>query len=899
MKTVFHHIIILVLFFTGLAQQHHAQTGIFKGKVHGAAGVLQAATVSLGNKTTFTNENGEFLFTVKAGLYTFTISHAGYKQVEQRVKVEAGNTQAVDFTLAAVEEMGEVVVTGSRSTVERTNLNTPVPVDVISYDQLLQTNRSGLTQMLNFAVPSFNASRELLNESITLRGLNPDQVLILVNGTRYHNMAYINASEIRGHLGKGSVANDINSIPFSAIEKIEILRDGASAQYGSDAIAGVINIILKESTGKTSVLLQGGQYYKGDGENISLGINHGIDIGKTRLAGRQGFLNFSADFRYRDYTNRGGEFKGTVYSADTQKDDSITRARNFDRNNPSNAGNSALNSFGISMNGSYPAGDKTELFWTFAVNSRKNTFIGGFVFPKNIRRVNTDLFPDGFKPRVIQTSLDILGIAGAKGVTRNRWRWEWNSAWGSNTGDYKPENTNNASQYYTLGKNAPTKFYTGSLIYRQLVNNINFTKGLAVKPGSITSFNVGYGFEWRLENFQIKEGEEAAWENYDSLGRKEGGVQNGLILQPDNVVNENRNVFGAYIDLESEFNARLLVTLAVRYEYYTDFGSNLSGKAAFRHKISDHISLRGSISNGFRAPGLQQRFYSTTTNGVTSIGGTVTSAKSGIFRNDSEVAQAFGVPSLQAEKALNLGLGFTARLLNRVSLTVDAYWIRIKDRIIQSGNFNRRTNSSVDSILSEYQLDVEQLQFFTNAINTKTGGIDIILNSTWKIKKSILGVMFGVNFTRTRLFGEIKTAEKLPADSLNNNTLFGRLDRTRVERGQPDHKVILSLNYKTGRLGFLLRNTVFGKTTIASFSFPNDPGFDESFSSKILTDIGIDFSPKKWLTLTAGVNNVLDVYPDRINNYVNTGEGQFIYGMEASPFGFNGGYYFVNMSFNF
>ena len=239
------------------------------------------------------------------------------------------------------------------------------------------------------------------------------------------------------------------------------------------------------------------------------------------------------------------------------------------------------------------------------------------------------------------------------------------------------------------------------------------------------------------------------------------------------------------------------------------------------------------------------------------------------------------------------------RLLNRLSLAVDAYWIQIKDRIIQSGNFNRKTNSSVDSILTEYNLDVEQLQFFTNAINTNTRGIDIVLNGTWKIKKSTLGVMLGANFTRTRLFGEIKTADNLTPDSLNSQTLFGRLDRTRVEQGQPDHKIILTLNYKTGRFGFLLRNTLFGNTTIASIPFPNDPSFDELFSSKIITDISIDYSPKKWFTLTAGVNNMFDVYPDRIKNYVNSGEGQFIYGMEASPFGFNGGYYFMNMSFNF
>jgi len=409
-----------------------AQDGIINGRVYNDNEGLPNATVSLNNLKILTNNSGEFSFTAKPGPYTLTVTYVGYKKAEQPIRVEGGLTKTIEIILTQNEQLGEVVVVGSRSATPRSNLNTPVPADVFSPKQLVQTGQINLTQMLNFAAPSFNASRELLNEPITLRGLDPQHVLILLNGTRYHNQAWYFQGALRGELGRGSAGNDLNSIPFSAIEKVEILRDGASAQYGSDAIAGVINIRLKETTGRTSIRLHTGQYYAGDGEKFSFGINRGFSIRK------KGFVNFSADYRYQLPAYRGGVFHGTVYTqypdnADSSRikatDDSIINARGFNRKSVlGNAGTLKIVRAGALMNGGYMSGNKTEVFWTAAVNNRKAFRNEAYHYPKNPSDVNLDLYPDGFQPKGKESTTDVSAIIGVKSETKNDIRWELTSS---------------------------------------------------------------------------------------------------------------------------------------------------------------------------------------------------------------------------------------------------------------------------------------------------------------------------------------------------------------------------------------------------------------------------------------------------------------------------------------
>ena len=876
-----------------------SQTGIISGKVKHGDEVLQAATVSLGNKTVLTDHNGEFSFSIIQGNYQLIISYIGYKSIEMNITVEAGTTKNFDFDMVSQETMGEIVVLGSRSLIHRSNLNTPVPVDAFSSSQLQQTGQTSLMRMLNFIVPSLNASVPSSSEPVTLRGLYPDQTLTLLNGTRYNNIAYINPGLPRGQLGKGSVGNDLNTIPFSAIEKIEILRDGASAQYGSDAVAGVINIILKETTGKTSVNLHLGQYYKADGENIALGVYRGFDLGKkSSTAGKHGFLNFSGDFLFRNPAFRGGEFMGTVYK-NHATDDSIVRAKNFDRMNVSNAGITKSPGYGMLMNGAYRLfNNKIDLFWTGAVNNRRIFFVLPYNLPKNLSSINTELFPDGFKGTVKLNGWNVSGIAGAKGVTEKQIHWEYSSAYGMNSGRYISENTNNASQQFTLGKNAPTSFYTGTLIYHQLTNNIHFTKIFLSPDKKLKTINLSWGAELRYENFRMKAGEEASWKNYDPLFilKKQSGLPGSQVVTPNDVVNKNRNVKCIYLDFETEYYDRFLINLASRFEHYSDFGANLAGKLAARYKLSDKFSLRGSVSNGFRAPSMQQRYWSALSQVSANIGGVITPVTSGIFNNDHKVSKLFGVPSLEAERSVNVSGGLASTLSRNIYLTIDAYWIQVKNRVVMSGGYYR-SNREVDSLLNDPSLDdypyIDRVQFFSNAINTRTRGIDVVIHGKWHFHKDQFIAVIAANFTKTRLFGEIKTAASLSPTSGNQNTLFNEEVRTNLESGQPRDKIIVSLNYKKQKLGFMLRNSRFGKT---AFQYPGSP--KETFSPKILTDLSISYAPKSWLTITAGANNVFDVYPDRIEDYKNTNEGRNIYATDGSQFGFFGGYYFLRSSFN-
>lgn len=881
-----------------------AQNGTIKGTVYGVENVLTNASVAMGNKSLLTNERGEFSFSTEPGVYILVVIHTGYKKIEKEIILEADSICTVDISLIPVEQLDEVVVLGSRSASQRTNLNTAVPVDAFSSKQLLQTGQPALVQMLNYLIPSFTTSRQVSNEPVTLRGLDPDHVLILLNGTRYHNLAWLNQGNNRGPLGRGSVGNDLNAIPFSAIEKIEVLRDGASSQYGSDAIAGVINIRLKESTGKTSLQFHSGQYYKGDGSNFTVGINRGFSLNK------KGFLNFSGDFRLQNRTNRGGMHEGTVYynipaiASPAQQNTLIAQdnkrieERKFNRYIPaSHVGNPWLASYGVLINGGYPINNHTEIFLTGAINNRNVNSRGAYRFPKSINQVDTALFPDGFQVRIITNTLDISGIVGVRNKTKNNWQMEFSSSFGYNAVTNFAENTNNASLSF-LGKNAPTIFYTGKLAYNQLINNIAFSKTFKQLPASIKKLNLGFGAEWRLENYHSFPGEESSWKNYDTINKKlNGGAQGASGISPDDIVNKSRNVEGLYFDIESELNNRILLDLSGRYEYYSDFGGNLAGKLAVRYKLSDKFSLRGSISNGFRAPGLQQRFQSATLTTWARTGGTTVAAIRGIFPENHAIASALHIPSLTAEKSINASAGFTTTFLSHISMTVDVYMIEIKNRIILTGLLDRAINPSLDRILDSYPdlNQVDQIQFFINSINTKTKGADIVLNGKWNNPKTNFGFMLAANFNNTHIFGRIKTGNQLMVDSLDMNSLFTIEERARVEKGQPDSKIILLLTYKRGKTGLCISNTRFGNTASATIYTNPDKVLTENYTSKILTDISINYSFKKAFIITVGANNIFNINPSKLKYTEDRKEGILIYSQEASPFGYNGGYYFIGL----
>lgn len=875
---------------------------IIKGSVKDSAASLEGASVVIEgqNVGTRSGNTGGFELKVRPGTYTLVISFVGYQSQRKSVTLASGQTVTVDVVLQKDRSSQAVTVVGSRSTTARSNTQTAAPVDVFTTAELALTGQVEPTQMINFVAPSFNSSRQTIADGTdhidpaTLRGLGPDQVLVLINGRRRHNTALLN---VNGTMGRGSVGTDLNSIPASAIEKIEVLRDGASSQYGSDAIAGVVNVVLKKDYKRTNVNLHAGQYYAGDGRTLGFAFNQGLRLGK------KGYFDFFADVRSREATNRAGDYTGTVYynipgNATQQVRDSIIRLdnqvikdRNFSRKNNMAIGNSKVDNYGFMINMGAPLSDRVNFTLNAGTNYREGQAAGFYRYPKQTTQVNTLLYPDGFLPFINSTIRDNNFTAALDGMIGGV-RWDFGHTFGANSFLFTIDNTNNASQFAD-GRNAQTSFYAGKLRFAQNTTNLNLAKDFGKQLG-LKSFNVAVGGEGRVDIYQINAGEPASYINYAPTSGTLGGSQVFPGFQPSNAVDEKRYILAGYADVETDITNRLLLDVAGRYEHFSDFGGNFAGKASARYKIANALTLRATASNGFRAPSMHQRYFSAVSTVFISNGSGLVPVQQGTFRNNSEVAQAFGIPSLTAEKSTNYSIGLTSTPVTNLNLTIDAYQIDIKDRIVLSGSFTR-SNPAVNTILAPYP-DVSSAIFFSNAVNTRTRGIDVVLNSNYSLGKGVLDVTLSGNLNKTEIVGDVKNSTKLPSSDPNNsNTLLPRDQRSFIEEAQPKNKVMLNFSYRIGKMNFMLRNTRFGE--VATKDRVN-PLLDESFGAKIVTDASIGVRPVQWLNITIGANNIGDVYPDRLQKVGNTGEGRFVYSRAATQFGFNGGYYYTNLGFD-
>lgn len=884
-----------------------AQTGTLTGTVRSGIETLQSATVSITGQTTITDQKGQFSFSLIPGTYIIVITHVGYKKIETSVTIVAGKENNVEFNMTLKDLLDEITIMGSKTGTERSNLNTAVPVDVITSIKLEQTDQPNFIQMLSYTLPSLYAESQKILEPVTYRGTSPHHLLILLNNTRYHNSAWLNNGVPKSDLGRGSTSNDLGSIPFIAMEKIEVLRDGASAQYGSDAIAAVLNIRLKESTGKTIVMANTGLYSRGDGFKTWIGVYRGLLLKNKKLPeNKHGFISFSGEMRtqapatrtekndtglvYYFYPNNANSAERALIKA---KDDSTIRANGIDRNMfTKNIGTAKLHSVGWLINGAYHLTNHLKAYWTGTINYKRNYYWANYRYPNDNNRVNKLIYPNGFKPRNRITFWDATAIAGIKGITRSNWKWEMSSSFGNNTNPNEVYNSNNASQENSLGANAPTSFFLGNFVYNLFTNNLSFTKELPTKNNRWRSNKLIVGVEWRLENYKLIAGDEAAYTDYDgpSAGSKQGGAQPSIgSVSSSDAINKNRSASSLYINWEIEPNDRLLIDAASRYEYYSDFGSNLAGKLAVRYKVTPKFFVRSSISNGYRAPSLQQRYFS----GLQSFRGSAQIQK--VFNNESSVTRAFHIPSLKAERAINLSAGITSRLSSSISFTVDAYMIQIKDRVVLSGVF-RITDPQVAAILSDHP-GIDYVQLYTNAINTRTYGIDAVLNAKWNIDKTNIGLSLAGNINRHTMFGGINTSDVVKDISNYTDILFGIEERTALKKEHPGEKIILSVSVNKGKYSFTLRNTYFGKTgiaTIRTIQGVTDTLF-ETYAPRVLTDFSIKYNPISWMTISIGANNLFDVYPGLL---FSPNEEVARYRNGAIPFGKNGGYFFLNLTFN-
>ena len=709
---------------------------------------LQGSTITAkGSRvTTQTDENGRFSIQVTDTEKKLLISYTGFETKE----VPVAAAKAITIRLEKSGFLNEVSVIGSRNLI-RTKVETPAPIDIIPVNRIMnQVGQIDINQLLTYVAPSFQSSRQTVADGTDhvdpaqLRGLGSDQVLVLINGKRRHQSALVN---VNGTVNRGQTGTDLSSIPATAVERIEILRDGAAAQYGSDAIAGVINIVLKKNTNGLSGLVSYGEnvtsYPKNyalnkiagknpgdktdvtDGGNFQAALNYGLSLNK------KGFLNINGEYIKRDLTNRTGTYTDQVYPSVSGaiKDDSIMAARGTNRNTfDMRIGNSKMTGGSLMLNSQYNFNSKWKL-QLFGGYSKKNGEAAGFFrYPNAVfsgagslyRNQALAKYPEGFLPliktaiRDISFSTSLLGKLGL-------WNVSISNTFGANDIAYTVDNSINYTQY-ALTSAIQTKFDAGAIRFLQNTINADVTRNFDVLHG----LNVAYGAEFRIDEYKQTAGEETSYKNYNTSSGAAAGAQVFAGFTPQYAGVFTRNIMALYVDLEQDFTKNFLLTGALRFENYSDFGSTLNYKLAARYKIAKGLIIRASGSSGFRAPGMQQRFYAKTNTLFVSTPSGLQPVESGTFPNESRPAEILGIPKLKEETSVNFGAGITANPVHGLEITLDGYMINIKNRIVLTNNFTGGTDKTLDSLLKAS--GASQANFFTNAIDTKSKGAEAVVN---------------------------------------------------------------------------------------------------------------------------------------------------------------------------
>lgn len=878
-----------------------SQLGTISGSVSDEFGPLPGAKVKIeGTDLSVSCDiNGEYTIEVKPGKYSVNASYLLYKTEKKPADVSFNHLNSViDFILESGSVVDTDISIGSRVK-PKSQMDNVAAVDVISPTDISTSAQITLSQVLHYLVPSFNSTSQTISDGTdhiapaTLRGLAPDQILVLVNGKRRHTSSLIN---VNGTIGRGSVGTDFDAIPVSAIDRIEILRDGAAAQYGSDAISGVINIILKDQTNVFSLNTMINPTLYGDGTEFLLSTNYGLDLGKS------GFVNVTAEYKQREAINRAGNYTGNIYSTNDsldaeliEKNDFFGQLSEYNDRQIMQIGSSKKFDGTIFYNAVIPVKHKAELYSNGGINYRKGESRGFYRLPIESQTVVLDLFPNGFSPEIHTDIIDKSLTIGMRG-SRNGWHVDFSNSTGNNQFDYTVKNSNNAS----LGVASPINNFAGGFKYGHNITNLDFSKRQD-SVGFLHALNMGYGVEFRIENYEVIKGETSSWidgGDTNDLGEPyQAGVQVFPGFQPQNELDKRRTNVAAYSDLEFHFTKMFLIEAAARYENYTSFGGNLSWKLATRYKFGNNLSVRSSYSTGFRAPSLHQIYFNNI--GTQFIDGV--SYQVGTFNNESPIAKAFGIENLKPETSTNFSFGFTSKLFKNFTFSMDGYYIAIKNRIVLSGRFDEGYEDVLESV------GASSAQFFTNAVNTETIGLDFVPTYSLRVKKGILRLSGAVNFTSTKTVGKIQTSSLLLG---SEDILFNREEISRLEMAQPNSKMILTANYTINKWNFALKTTRFGSVT---FIHPNDENEadwvlneytgqketrDQTFNPKWITDVFMSYKFNNYFTLALGGNNFFNVYPDKHTHSENVNNGNFIYSRRIQQFGVRGASYFARLSFS-
>lgn len=878
--------------------------------------------------------------------------------------VDVGITSVAAAQEAAVQPDDDVVdsgqvliVTGTRRA-NRTVSESPVPIDVIPAEQLRQSGLTETARLLRDLVPSLNFPQPSITDGTdairpaTLRGLGPDQTLVLINGKRRHVAALLN---LNGSVGRGSTAVDINQIPGSSIGRVEVLRDGAAAQYGSDAIAGVINFQLNDAreggrfwvnyggyntriagvqevtgvngtAGAVPTLTPDGQLQLNttgrdlkvtDGEVLTVSGNIGLPLGP------EGFLNVTAEYRDRNDTNRAGFDPRRNYSQSGGLDArELTLDRRYHR-----YGDPKTEDLNIVVNMGVPLDDNVE-FYAFGTYGERKAESAGFYRRASDNRNVVAIYPDGFLPLINTDTTDFSIVGGLEGDFGG-WLWDLSMSYGENTTDFRITNTLNAS----LGAASQTEFEAGSLAYSQLMANLGISRELEIS--GIEQMTLSFGAEWRREEFQLGAGELNSY----VAGPVLVGTNNPFItgagatafaapgsqvfpgFQPviggvDVTRPNSRENVSLYAELDTDISDGFNVQLAGRFEDYSDFGSTLNGKLATRLELIDGFALRGALSTGFRAPSLQQQFFAAAA--TNNIGGVLVDAVTLPVNNP--VAVALGAIPLKAEKSFSWSAGAVFDKVDGLNVTFDYYQIDIDDRIVLTDNLTASRDAAgnpsgsnpgrgIAEILNNAGFtSISAARFFFNGIDTRTRGFDVIGTYRTTIGDSAsLSFTAGYNWNDIDITGRRSSPGDLA--EVPGIDLFGRLESERIERGQPKDRINVGADFEWKWLSATVRANRFGEV----FSAGASPINDLLLEPRWITDLELRIRPQgmaEGIELAVGANNVFDQYPTvnptgRVTDPVKGNPGNlsvnnyFLPFSSFSPFGFNGRFLYGRLSFAF
>ena len=834
----------------------------------GASVVIKGTTTG-----TTTDFDGKFSINVSQG-DVLVVSYVGFSTNE--VTFDGGDLTVV---LDEGEALDEVLVTGNRSK-PRTAIDSAVPIDNIRTESVLNVGEASIERALTFSIPSYNSQDQPISDATAgfspadLRGLGPSRTLVLINGKRVNQQAqaYLNRTP-----GKGEVGVNLKSIPLAAVERIEVLRDGASSQYGSDAMAGVMNFILKEDSAFSTLSAGTGITSEGDGFQFNL------DYNTTFAFGDGGRINLTVAYTDQEKTNRAGS--PGLNSGDIDSN-SLQNEIDFATNDPTLGmivGRPDLQQKTIFANITHPVGDNAKFYMTHGYSERWNRSFAYYRFPGWRRDVaengflNTDIIEEdadgysdfvGYHPTFEGDIKDFFNVVGVDFDLANGWNLDLSVTHGKNSIFYTVNRSVNRD-YLTKHGWSPTTFKPGGYAFSNIIQNADLTKSFSDQ----VSFSAGV--EYKTEKFEAFPG--------DPFSRYGAGSDSFAGISLEQEGEWDRNNLAVYSGVDVDLTDKLLVTAAVRYEDFSDFGSNFNWKMASRYKLNDQSALRASYSTGFRAPSLHQKYLSNTQYII--VAGSNEPLLQGTLQNGTPEVRALGIEDLFAETSRNLTAGLTFGNGSNFSGSVDFYSINVDDRILFTSQLQGAEGSELRQTLSD--AGIYAVQAWINAGNTKTTGLDFVLN--WKSNDLDLGLVGNFNET---------TLESIDTPTeLEGVDIFAREEAGLITNSRPKSKIILTADYSTDRWEMGMYNTRFGEVTVTAPA----GGTDQELSAKLITDFRVTYLFTPQLGLTGIINNAFDVYPDETLASTNTAQAgtRNIYSNEVQQQGQLGRNFSLSLNYKF